>query len=106
MENYSKGENVELPLELSDVPIKNLPNELVWIKVKPSSKMTNLIDFAVKSLKENKLQLWSGIGPAVGKTISCAEIVKRRCKNLHQITKIAYHKLVSLLWRVSFCVAC
>lgn len=92
MENYSKGENIELPLELSDVPIKNLPCNVVWMRVKPASKMTNLIEFALNSFKENKTQLWTGIGPAVGKAISCAEIVKRRSKNLHQITKICYHK--------------
>lgn len=92
MENYSKAENVELPLELSDVPIKNIPSDVVWMQVKPASKMANLIEFALNSLKEKKAQLWTGIGPAVGKTISCAEIVKRRNKNLHQITRIAYHK--------------
>lgn len=92
MENYSKGENIELPLELGDVPIKNLPSNLVWMRVKPASKMTNLIEFALNSFKENKTQLWTGVGPAVGKAISCAEIVKRRSKSLHQITKISYHK--------------
>ena len=92
MENYSKGENIELPLELGDVPIKNLPCNLVWMRVKPASKMTNLIEFALNSFKENKTQLWTGVGPAVGKAISCAEIVKRRSKSLHQLTNISYHK--------------
>nr|CAG4635213.1 EOG090X0KMN [Alona affinis] len=92
MENYSKGENVELPLELGDVPIKNIPSDVTWMQVKPASKMTNLIEFALNSLKEKKVQLWTGIGPAIGKAISCAEIVKRRSKNLHQITAISYHK--------------
>ena len=99
MENYSKGVNLEQPLELSDVPIPNIPSDIVWMKVKPSSKMTNFIGVALKSLEEKKIQLWTGIGPAVGKTISCAEIIKRRHGNLHQISKITYHKfLISFLF--------
>lgn len=96
MENYSKGANLEKPLELSDVPIKDIPAGIVWMKVKPASKMTNLVGFALKSLEENKIQLWSGVGPAVGKTISCVEIIKRRFGNLHQISKISYQKCEEL----------
>nr|CAG4642221.1 EOG090X0KMN [Eurycercus lamellatus] len=92
MENYAKAENVEFPLELRDVPINKIPNDIVWMKVKPASKMTNLIEFALKSLKDKPTQLWTGIGPAAQKTISCIEIVKRRHKNLHQITRISYHR--------------
>lgn len=58
--------------------------------------MTNLIGFGLKSLEENKIQLWSGVGPAVGKTISCVEIIKRRFGNLHQISKISYQKCEEL----------
>ena len=97
MENYSKGANLEKPLELCDVPINNIPVGIVWMKVKPASKMINLIEFAVKSLEENGIQLWSGIGPAVGKTVSCVEIIKRRFGNLHQISKINYQKSVFFL---------
>jgi len=96
MENYSKGANLEKPLELSDVPIKDIPAGIVWMKVKPASKMTNLIGFAMKSLEENRIQLWSGVGPAVGKTISCIEIIKRRFGNLHQISKISYQSCEEL----------
>jgi len=96
MENYSKGANLEKPLELCDVPINNIPVGIVWMKVKPASKMINLIEFAVKSLEENGIQLWSGIGPAVGKTVSCVEIIKRRFGNLHQISKINYQKCEEL----------
>ena len=92
MENYSKGKNVENELQLSDVPIRNIPQDIVWMKVRPGSKMSNLIGFGLESFKTSKLQLWSGIGPAVGKTISSVEILKKRCQNLHQVTKVAYHK--------------
>jgi hypothetical protein len=54
--------------------------------------MTNLIEFAITSMDATKTQMWSGIGPAIGKTISCVEIVKRKIPNLHQISKISYHK--------------
>ena len=102
MESYSKGANLEKPLELSDVPIKDIPTGIVWMKVKPASKMTNLIGFGLKSLEENKIQLWSGVGPAVGKTISCVEIIKRRFGNLHQISKISYQKFVQKYFPLFF----
>nr|CAG4637526.1 EOG090X0KMN [Ceriodaphnia reticulata] len=92
MENYIKGKNIEFQIELSDLPFKNIPPDIVWMKVKPASKMTTHIDYAIKSFEENQIQLWTGIGPAIGKTISCIEIIKRRIPNLHQITKVAYHK--------------
>nr|CAG4641377.1 EOG090X0KMN [Eulimnadia texana] len=92
MENYTKGKNVEEPLEFENLPFRNISRDTPWIKVKASSKMTNLIGFALKTFRqdENKVVLWSGVGPAVSKMISCLEIVKRRIRNLHQITKISY----------------
>jgi len=92
MENYVKGMNTDPEMELSDLPFKSLPPNVTWMKVRPGSKMTNLIEFALKSMEDSKTQIWSGIGPAVGKTISCAEIMKRKIPNLHQISKISYHK--------------
>lgn len=92
MENYSKGNNVETDVQMCDLPYSNLPASVIWMKVKPSSKMQNLIEYALKAIDENQTLVWTGIGPAIGKTISCAEILKRRVKNLNQITKVAYHK--------------
>jgi len=94
MENYTKGSNIEKQLELSDVPIKDLPTDVTWMKVKPGSKMDNLITFALQLLQTGgkTCQLWTGIGPAIGKTISCAEIIKSKCQNLHQLSKICYHQ--------------
>ena len=92
MENYMKGKNIEPQIELTDLPFKCISPDIVWMKVKPASKMTNYIEFALKSLEEKQIQLWTGIGPAIGKTISCVEILKRRIPNLHQITKVAYHR--------------
>lgn len=92
MENYDKGNNVEPEILLCDLPFTNLPANIIWMRVKPSSKMNSLIEYALKSIQANETLLWTGFGPAIGKTISCAEILKRRRKNLNQITKIAYHK--------------
>ncbi len=92
MENYIKGKNIEPQIELSDLPFKNIPPNIIWMKVKPASKMTTHIEYALKSLAENQNQLWTGIGPAIGKTISCVEILKRQIPNLHQITKVAYQR--------------
>nr|CAG4650656.1 EOG090X0KMN [Sida crystallina] len=91
MDNYMKGENIEKPLALSDIPISNIPSDVTWMKVKPGSKMNHLIEFSLKAFTEKNCQLWSGVGPAIGKTISCVEIIKRRCANLHQVSKIVYH---------------
>jgi ribonuclease P/MRP protein subunit RPP25 len=97
MENYVKGINTDPEIELCDLPFKCLPSNVTWMKVRPGSKMTNLIEFALKSINDGKTQIWSGIGPAIGKTISCVEIVKRKIPNLHQISKISYHKYYKIL---------
>lgn len=95
MENYDKGNNVEPDIRLCELPFTNLPANIVWMKVKPSSKMNSLIEYALKSIRENETLVWTGFGPAIGKTISCAEILKRRITNLNQITKIGYHKYLN-----------
>nr|CAG4647580.1 EOG090X0KMN [Megafenestra aurita] len=92
MENFIKGKNVENELKLCDLPYKEIPSNTVWIKVKPSSKMSNLIEFGLESILRSKWILWTGIGPAICKTISCAEIMKRKISNVNQNTKVAYHK--------------
>ena len=92
MEHYFKGKNVEPQIHLCDLPFKNVPPNLIWIKVRPSSKMTSHIEYSKKSFEEQKIQIWTGMGPAISKTISCVEIMKREIPTLHQITKITYHK--------------
>ena len=83
--------SAESILKLSDVPLNDLKKDLVWIKVKASSKMKNLIRFALESIHGTKHQiLLSGIGPAISKTVSCAEIIKRNAPNIRQVNKIAF----------------
>ena len=37
---------------------------------------------------------WNGSGDALNKVVACAEIIKKRFKNLYQINKIGFEKLV------------
>jgi len=63
-----------LVLNLNDVPISEIQQDAVWIKIKASSKMKNLISFALKSLHERKCQiLLTGSGMAIGinKILGC-----------------------------------
>lgn len=93
MENYSKGSNEEEPWDLAKVPIPDLPVDITWMKVSPGSKMRNVLEFALKDFENKDVILWSGSGPAVSKTISCAEIMKQKCRSLHQISAICYRKV-------------
>jgi hypothetical protein len=100
MEHYSKGKNVEEPLEKDSIPINNLPQSFLWMRVNPGTKVRNVLSFALKTFKDEKCVVWSGSGPAVEKTISCVEIMKRRHKSLHQITKICFRRFVSCFFYV------
>lgn len=62
------------------------------LKVSGGSKMRNLLGYAMKAFKEEKAVVWSGSGAAIGKAISCVEIMKRRYKQTYQLTKICYRK--------------
>lgn len=54
--------------------------------------MRNLLGYAMKAFKDERAVVWSGSGPAMGKAISCVEIMKRRHRQTYQITKICYRK--------------
>nr|CAD7256921.1 unnamed protein product [Timema shepardi] len=118
VENYSKGNNVEEALSKENIPIPDLPDNFVWMQfarivdygakliylllaqittgcaeVSACSKMRSVLGFAMKSFKDERCIVWTGSGAAISKTISCAEIMKRRYRNTHQITKIGYRKV-------------
>ncbi|CAB3236456.1 unnamed protein product [Arctia plantaginis] len=99
MENYTKGKNVEEELERSKIPIKDLPQNFLWMQVKGGSKMSNLISHAAGILedKSSTAVVWSGAGVAVPKAISCAEILKKQFSIPHQVTKLTY-KTVEEYW--------
>lgn len=91
MENYRKGKNVEEELTRDKIPIPDLPNNFIWMQVHGGSKIRNLLDVALKGFVDQGAVVWTGSGAAISKTISCAEILKRKHK-AHQITKISYRK--------------
>ncbi|KAM4809223.1 ribonuclease P protein subunit p25-like protein [Rhinophrynus dorsalis] len=91
MENYNKVRVVEKPM---DIPFTGLPSDIIDMKVKDGSKIRNLMGFAVGKMENESVRqiLFSGSGKALSKTITCVEIMKRRLKDLHQITKIFYRQ--------------
>ncbi|KAK3588710.1 hypothetical protein CHS0354_026029 [Potamilus streckersoni] len=92
MENYTKGE----VKEVAESPVFPLQEDTgVEMKVNSGSKIKNLMGFAMKKIKEPNIRhiSWNGTGNAITKTISCAEIMKRKIKGLHQITKIRYRRI-------------
>ncbi|XP_064409315.1 ribonuclease P protein subunit p25-like protein [Latimeria chalumnae] len=89
MENYRKGRTVEHP---SPPPFANLPPDVIEMKVKDGSKIRNLMGYAIGKMDSDSTGqiLFSGSGRAISKTITCVEIMKRRVKSLHQVTKVAF----------------
>lgn len=94
VENYSKGENVDVELK---VFVPGCIRDASRIVVSPSTKMRDIITVALDRLKTEEQLLWIGSGPAAVKAVSCVEVVKRRIKTLHQITQLAY-KMVEEYW--------
>uniref|UniRef100_A0A2M4BV46 DNA/RNA-binding protein Alba-like domain-containing protein n=1 Tax=Anopheles marajoara TaxID=58244 RepID=A0A2M4BV46_9DIPT len=94
MMHYKKGKNVEQELSQEQIPIEVLPKEFLWMHVKGGSAVSNLTEYAKKALTEgsHRSVVWSGSDGGVGKTISCAEILKREFE-LHQVTRICYRKV-------------
>ncbi|XP_033762054.1 ribonuclease P protein subunit p25-like protein [Pecten maximus] len=91
MENYTKGEVHEVP---TSVPFP-LENSGVEMKVTAGSKIRNLLGYSMKKIKEPEVKqmTWNASGPAIPKAISCAEIMKRKNKSLHQITRLMNRRI-------------
>ncbi|XP_023152051.2 ribonuclease P protein subunit p25-like protein [Amphiprion ocellaris] len=114
MENYSKARTVERP---SVCPFSGLPADTPQIRVKDGSKIRNLLRFALSRMEAKpraaeeeeeeeeggeeerqeaagrplcKHLVFTASGKSVSKAITCAEIVKRRLKGLHQLTRLLY----------------
>lgn len=99
LENYTKSDVIEVEEEL-DPYFKEFVDDLICVKVKNGSKLQNLLRFTLKAFKDEtkKNILFTGVGHAVNKTITCAEITKRKFKDVHQITKINYKKIEEI-WK-------
>ncbi|CAH1790383.1 unnamed protein product [Owenia fusiformis] len=91
MNNYIKGETKEVMPEYG----LQMDPSVVHMRVNSGSKIRNLMTYAIKKIKEpNVTQLvWNGSGQALTKVIACAEIMKRKVKGLHQITKTDYKRI-------------
>ncbi|XP_037532612.1 ribonuclease P protein subunit p25-like protein [Nematolebias whitei] len=111
MENYSKARVVEQP---SVCPFSGLASDTPEVRVKDGSKIRNLLRFALNRMEANprreteeggrpeggqqeapgrplcKQIIFTATGKGVSKAITCAEVVKRRVKGLHQVTKLTY----------------
>ncbi|XP_055533933.1 ribonuclease P protein subunit p25-like protein [Wyeomyia smithii] len=94
MMHYKKGKNVEEELSKEQIPIEVLPEQFLWMHVKGGSRIFNLVDYAKKALEAGEYRsiVWSGSGGGTGKTISCAEIMKKDFE-LHQVTRVCYSKV-------------
>lgn len=114
MENYSKARVVEQP---SVCPFSGLASDTPEVLVKDGSKIRNLLRFALSRMEANprreaegvrpeggsqeghqeapcrplsKQIIFTATGKGVSKAITCVEVVKRRVKGLHQLTKLTY----------------
>lgn len=92
MENYTKSKTVEKPFPL---PFPNVPADITHMKVKLGSRIRNLMSYAMAKMESDTVRqiLFSATGKAVGKAITCVEIMKRRLKGLHQINKIFFWQI-------------
>ncbi|XP_001518454.1 ribonuclease P protein subunit p25-like protein [Ornithorhynchus anatinus] len=91
MENYQKARTVEQPWPPA---FPGLPPGTVQMRVKDGSKIRNLMGYALGRLEAGgaRAVLFSGSGRAVGKTVTCVEIAKRRVRGLHQLTRLLFRQ--------------
>lgn len=96
--------------EESPCPFPGLPSGVLEMRVKEGSKIRNLMGFAMARMQGEtagsgggaggaglRQVVFAGSGRAVTKTITCAEIMKRKVGCLHQLTKLQY-KVVKEVW--------
>lgn len=91
--------------EGSPCPFPGLESGVLEMRVKEGSKIRNLMGFAMARIQGEKVVsggglrqvVFTGSGRAVTKTITCAEIMKRKVGSLHQLTKLQY-KVVKEVW--------
>ncbi|XP_075934108.1 ribonuclease P protein subunit p25-like [Anarhichas minor] len=99
--------------EDSPCPFPGLASGVLEMRVKEGSKIRNLMGFAMTRMQGEKgvsgggvsggglrQVVFTGSGRAVTKTITCAEIMKRKVGSLHQLTKLQY-KVVKEVWESS-----
>lgn len=102
MENFRKVRSEEAPAGDGDEggspssgPFADLAPGAVHMRVKEGSKIRNLLAFATASMAQpaTRAIVFSGCGRATTKTVTCAEILKRRLAGLHQVTRLRYRSV-------------
>ncbi|XP_028280906.1 ribonuclease P protein subunit p25-like protein [Parambassis ranga] len=122
MENYCKARTVEQP---PACPFPGLSPDTPEIRVKDGSKIRNLLRYALNRMEAKpkaaedegqpapeegstgrqqeaagrplcKQIVFTASGKGVSKAITCVEIVKRRVKGLHQLTRLLYSAVVEV----------
>jgi len=70
-------------------------NSVVHMRVNAGSKISNVMNYAVRSLKDPTVQrlTWNASGQAITKAITCAEICKRKVKGLYQTTTLKFKRI-------------
>lgn len=85
--------------EPSPCPIPGLASGVLEMRVKEGTKIRNLLHFAISRLQGEEhvdpvsQVMFTGLGRAITKTITCAEIVKRKVQGLHQVSKLQYRNI-------------
>ncbi|KAJ8406579.1 hypothetical protein AAFF_G00301530 [Aldrovandia affinis] len=90
--------------EAGPSPFPGLPAGVLEMRVKEGSKIRNLMGFALARMQGGggagaggggglRQVVFAGSGRAVTKTITCAEIMKRKVGGLHQLTKLRYGRV-------------
>lgn len=93
MEHYRRAELLEEPQQLAQLPFRALPDDLIWMKVKATSRVANMVGYVKTQLKTHDHVLWSGSGQAVCKAMLSAELLKKAAtRELHQETHCCYHR--------------
>lgn len=102
MENFRKVRSEEAPAgdtaeggSAGSGPFADLAPGAVHMRVKEGSKIRNLLAFATSSMAQpaTRAIVFSGCGRATTKTVTCAEILKRRLAGLHQVTRLRYRSV-------------
>ncbi|KAJ8340665.1 hypothetical protein SKAU_G00352980 [Synaphobranchus kaupii] len=95
--------------EAGPCPFPGLAAGVLEMRVKEGSKIRNLMGFAMARMQDGsgadgggarggaggglRQVVFAGSGRAVTKTITCAEIMKRKVGGLHQLTKLCYRSV-------------
>nr|CAG4644482.1 EOG090X0KMN [Lepidurus arcticus] len=96
MEYYKKGATIENPIEKDTIsfPEAEIPPTFTWIKVKPNCSTRNLLDIALRGWNRNpSAVIFTGYGPSIPKAITCAEILKRKCKPVFQTSALSHQRV-------------